>query len=96
MVATTVMVKVKQAHINDFIRACVMNHEHSICEPGNMRFDVLQSADDPTAFMLYEAYNSPLSAAAHKKTAHYAAWRDTVADWMAEPRKGIPYTGIKP
>jgi autoinducer 2-degrading protein len=35
-------------------------------------------------------------AAAHKQTPHYAQWRETVADWMAEPRQGVPYTGLYP
>jgi autoinducer 2-degrading protein len=46
--------------------------------------------------VLYEAYASAEDAAAHKGTAHYAAWRDRVADMMAEPRKGVPYAGLLP
>lgn len=96
MVVTSVLVHLKTEHVDDFIRATIKNHENSIKEKGNMRFDILQSSDDPTRFMLYEAYDSAESAAAHKKTAHYNAWRDAVADWMAEPRKGIAYKAIKP
>lgn len=96
MVVTSVLVHVKPQHIEDFIRDTIRNHENSIKEAGNMRFDVLQSTEDPTMFMLYEAYDSNESAAAHKKTSHYAVWREAVADWMAEPRKGIPYKSIKP
>jgi (4S)-4-hydroxy-5-phosphonooxypentane-2,3-dione isomerase len=96
MIVTTVMVHVKKEHIDDFLRETIKNHQESIKETGNRRFDVLQSPEDPTMFMLYEAYDSQESAAAHKKTAHYAQWKDMVADWMAEPRKGIPYKGIMP
>lgn len=96
MVVTTVMVNVKTEHIEDFINECKKNHSNSIKENGNKRFDILQNNDDPARFMLYEAYNSVEAAAAHKKTAHYEAWRDAVAPWMAEPRKGIPYTAICP
>lgn len=96
MIATTVTVRVKPEHVSAFIKATIKNHENSIFEPGNMRFDVLQSDDDPMAFMLYEAYDSPASAADHKKTRHYAEWRDTVAEFMAEPRKGIHFKSIKP
>jgi len=59
-------------------------------------FDVLQSEEDPARFMLYEAYQSKADALAHKKTAHYEVWRDTVAGWMAEPRRGITYQGVQP
>lgn len=96
MIVTIVHVHVKPEHVDDFIKASINNHQNSIKESGNRRFDVLQSPEDPTMFILYEAYDSPEAAAEHKKTAHYAAWRDTVADWMAEPRKGIPYKVIKP
>jgi autoinducer 2-degrading protein len=96
MHTTIVHVSVKPDHIHDFIEACRLNHEASIQEPGNRRFDVLQSADDPARFVLYEAYSDANEAAKHKETAHYLKWRDTVADWMAEPRQGIPYKGLYP
>jgi len=93
---TLVHVHVKPEHLEDFVEATRLNHEASVREPGNLRFDVLQSAEDPCRFVLYEAYASAEDAAAHKKTAHYARWRDAVADWMAEPRVGVPYKGLFP
>jgi len=96
MHVTLVEVHVKPEHISDFITATRRNHESSIQEPGNRRFDVLQSPDDPAHFLLYEAYAGSAEAAAHKQTPHYLTWRDTVADWMAEPRKGTPYNGLFP
>ncbi len=67
------------------------NHEGSVKEDGNLRFDVIQDIEDPTKFILYEAYTTAEAALAHKDTAHYLKWRDTVADMMAEPRNGVPY-----
>jgi len=96
MHVTLVHVTVRPEHIDDFIAATRRNHEASIREPGNRRFDVLQSPDDPARFVLYEAYRDAADAAAHKQTAHYLAWRDTVADWMAEPRRGVPFNGLLP
>lgn len=96
MQVTLVHVSVKPGHIDEFIEVTRRNHEASVQEPGNRRFDVLQSSDDPSQFVLYEAYASAEDAAAHKETAHYLAWRDAVADWMAEPRRGVPYTGLFP
>ena len=96
MQVTIVHVHVKDQHINAFIEACRINHEASIKENGNRRFDILQLADDPTRFVLSEAYANKEDATAHKQTAHYLTWRDTVADWMASPRQGIPYTGLFP
>lgn len=96
MHVTLVHVRVTAAHVNDFIEATRHNHEASVREPGNRRFDVLQAADDPARFVLYEAYASAADAAAHKETAHYRLWRDTVAAYMAEPRAGVAYRGLFP
>ena len=96
MHVTLVHVQVKPDRIDDFIAATGLNHKASILEPGNRRFDVLQSPENPGHFILYEAYASAEAAAAHKQTAHYLAWRDTVADWMAEPRQGVRYDGLFP
>jgi autoinducer 2-degrading protein len=96
MIATTVYVCVKPEYIGEFINATIRNHEYSTKENGNLRFDVLQSTDDPARFMLYEAYESEEQAAAHKQTAHYVQWRDAVAEMMAEPRRGVPYCAIRP
>ena len=60
--------------------------QQRVKEPGIARFDVLQSGDDPTRFVLVEAYRDVDAPARHKETAHYAAWRVAVEDMMAEPR----------
>ena len=96
MQVTCVHVQVKPEHVEDFVQASHRNHESSVREPGNLRFDVLQSRDDPTRFLLYEAYESDEAAAAHKTTPHYLAWRAAVEPWMAKPREGVSYTAIAP
>jgi autoinducer 2-degrading protein len=96
MHVTLVHVHVKPESVEAFIAASRANHEASTQEPGNRRFDVLQDPQDPTRFILYEAYSSAEAAAAHKQTAHYATWRDTVAEMMAEPRRGVPMKGLYP
>ncbi|MCK5149135.1 antibiotic biosynthesis monooxygenase [bacterium] len=96
MVVTNVHVYVKEDNVTDFIQASAENHRASVQEPGNLRFDVLQSADDFSKFLLYEAYETEEAAAAHKKTDHYLKWKDTVADWMAKPREGVKYTVLCP
>ena len=96
MHVTLVHLQVKPEHIEAFIQATRRNHEASTREPGNLRFDVLQRDDDPTRFVLYEAYQDAAAAAAHKQTDHYVVWRDTVGDWMAAPRRGELYEGLFP
>jgi (4S)-4-hydroxy-5-phosphonooxypentane-2,3-dione isomerase len=96
MHVTLVHVTVKPERVDDFIAAIKANHEGSVREPGNRRFDVLQNPVDPARFLLYEVYTSEADAAAHKQTPHYLAWRDAVAPMMAEPRTGVPWRGLFP
>ncbi|MGB9587881.1 MAG: antibiotic biosynthesis monooxygenase [Armatimonadota bacterium] len=94
MYVTLVYVHVKPQYVQDFALASLENARESRKEPGNLRFDVLQSTEDPSRFILYEAYETPEAAAAHKHTPHYLKWKEIVADWMAEPRQGVSYTGL--
>jgi autoinducer 2-degrading protein len=96
MIVNCVYVHVKTEMINSFINASIVNHCASVKEPGNLRFDFIQQADDPCRFLIYEAYESDEAAAAHKNTRHYQKWRDAVKDYMAEPRQGIKYNIIEP
>jgi autoinducer 2-degrading protein len=96
MKAACVMLEVKPDRIDDFIAATAKNHGASLKEPGCLRFDLLQSADDPAKFMLYEVFESEGASKAHKQTPHYFEWRDAAEHLLAAPRKGIPYVPILP
>jgi (4S)-4-hydroxy-5-phosphonooxypentane-2,3-dione isomerase len=96
MIVTLVHVYVLPQHIDDFIAITRKNHEASVQEHGNFRFDVLQDSNDPEKFILYEAYETESAALAHKSTGHYVAWRDTVAPWMARPREGQKHNLLFP
>ena len=96
MLVVHVHARVKAEFVNAFREACVENARESVKEPGITRFDVIQEADDPSRFVLVEAYRTPQAPAAHKDTAHYAVWRDKVAPMMAEPRSSVKYSNIFP
>lgn len=96
MIVTFVHVWVKEEYIEDFIKASVSNHNESVKEQGNLRFDLLQDAGNPSKFVLYEAYESDEASAAHKTTPHYLKWKETVADWMAKPREGVKHSILCP
>ena len=91
-----VHVNVKPEFIEAFQQASIENASNSVKEAGIARFDVIQQTEEPTKFILVEVYKTPEAPAAHKETAHYVRWRDTVADMMAEPRQGIKYMNIFP
>lgn len=96
MLIVHVHVRVKPDAVAAFLAATLDNARLSLLEPGIARFDVVQDQDDPTRFVLVEAYRSPDAPAAHKATAHYLRWRDTVEPLMAEPRRSTRYSPLFP
>lgn len=96
MLIVLVHVRVIASSVEAFKAATEMNAAASRMEPGVARFDVIQQMDDPARFVLVEVYRSDEAAVAHKETAHYKTWRDTVAPMMAEPRNGIKYFNVDP
>ena len=96
MLIVHVHVKVKPECIDAFKQATIENARHSVQEAGIARFDVVQQFDDPTQFVLVEVYRTVEATAAHKATAHYAAWRDKMESLMAEPRYSVKFTNVFP
>jgi len=94
MYVVSVTVHVKPDQVDSFIEATLDNARNSRGERGNVRFDVLRCEDDPTRFLLYEAYLSKDDFAKHQQTEHYLRWKETVADWMAQPREGVKHHSI--
>ena len=96
LIVVHVHAHVKPDAIEAFRTASIENSRESLKEPGVARFDVVQSTEDPTRFVLVEVYRTAEAPAAHKATAHYARWRDAVADLMAEPRMAARYVNVAP
>lgn len=96
MLVVHVQVQVKAECVEAFKAATMENARQSVREPGIARFDVLQQTDDPTRFVLVEAYRSVEATAAHKETKHYQVWRDTVASMMAVPRSSVKFANVFP
>lgn len=96
MLIVHVHVQVKPDRVEAFKAASLANARLSVLEPGIARFDVIQQTDDPTRFVLVEVYRTEDAPAAHKATAHYATWRDAVADMMAAPRQSTKFHNVFP
>ncbi len=94
--AVLIYVHVLPDQVEAFRAASLANATASVREPGCVRFDVAQETADPTRFVLVEVYRGQEGAAAHKQTAHYQTWRDTVAPMMAEPRTSRAYATVTP
>jgi (4S)-4-hydroxy-5-phosphonooxypentane-2,3-dione isomerase len=93
MLIVHVHVHVKAGFEEAFKRESLANARASRKEAGVAHFDVLQQ-EDPARFVLVEIYRDAAAAAAHKETAHYAAWRDAVASMMAEPRHSLKLKAV--
>jgi (4S)-4-hydroxy-5-phosphonooxypentane-2,3-dione isomerase len=91
MYVVVVNISIKPANVEQFMASSLDNARHTRQEPGNLRFDVLRSQEDPSRFMLYEVYYKPEDHARHHQTEHYLRWKSAVADWMSEPRQAVKY-----
>jgi quinol monooxygenase YgiN len=96
MFVVHVHVHVKPECVEAFQQATVANALESRREPGVARFDCLQQQEDPTRFVLVEAYRDADAPAQHKQTRHYQVWRDAVAPMMAEPRASVKFVPVPP
>ncbi len=96
MLVVHVHVRVKPECVEAFKAATTENARQSLREPGVARFDVVQQTDDPTRFVLVEAYRTVEAPAAHKQTRHYQVWRETAEPLLAEPRFSVKFENVFP
>ena len=96
MLVVHVHVRIRPGQAEEFLAATLINARASLGEPGVLRFDVLQDQADPEHVVLVEVYRDDDASAAHKLTSHYAAWRDAVAEMMAEPRQSTRFSAVFP
>jgi autoinducer 2-degrading protein len=89
-------IKIKPERTEEFKAVTRLNHEGSVQEPGCLRFDVLQDAEDPTHFCLYEVYKDQAAVEAHRQSAHFAKWRDAAEGMMQQPRTRVFYNSVFP
>ena len=96
MFVVHINIKIKPEYIEEFKQLCVENAKNSVKEPGIKRFDVLQNFDDPTLFVLVEAYLDESGVAHHKQTTHYNKWRSEAERMIVGERTRTRYTPIWP
>ena len=75
MFAIWVSVHVKPDRRDEFLAAIEEDSRGSReDEPGCLRFDVLEAADDANHFFFYEVYRDEAALAAHRAAPHYQVW----------------------
>jgi autoinducer 2-degrading protein len=85
MLAIWVKVRIKPEERQRFLHAIevdALGSERD--EPGCLRFNVLQDAQDANVYYFYEIYRDEAALEAHRGAPHYAVWR-AAADALAAP-----------
>jgi (4S)-4-hydroxy-5-phosphonooxypentane-2,3-dione isomerase len=82
--------------LDAFLQATEANASASRDEPGILRFDLLTDRADPAHHVLVEIYRDEAAAAAHRETAHYQIWRDTVEPMMVRQRVRTSFVNASP
>jgi autoinducer 2-degrading protein len=85
---------IKPENINDVLATTRDYVSQTRQESGNVRYDVLQSDEDPTCFVIYEAYKLKEDFIVHRDTFHSLNWKEQIESWMARPRQRIRCNSI--
>ena len=89
MLAIWVKVKIKPGQRQKFLHAIEVDALGSEKdEPGCLRFNVLQDAQDENVYYFYEVYRDQAALEAHRAMPHYAVWRAAV-DTLDGPTEAI-------
>lgn len=96
MFVVHIYVQVKPEYIEEFKKISIENARSSVKEPAIARFDVIQQSDDPTRFVLVEAYLDESGVAKHKQTTHYNKWRETAEKMIVGERTRTRFEPVWP
>ena len=89
MLIRLIEAQVKPEMRERFLEAIRDDSEHSVRdEPGCLRFDVLQDAEDENKFYYYEVYRDEASLAAHRQTPHFARYAAASPELLVQPTVG--------
>lgn len=96
MVVQLVHLRIKAEHLDAFKKVTLDNTHNSRLEPGIVQFALIQQQDDPTKFIILEAFKDEAAIEAHRQTPHYRRWKEAVPDMLAEDRYAIKANSVDP
>ena len=73
--------KVLPEHLDEYLSNVKRHAENSAGEPGCVRYEVLQDADNPTTVCLFEVFHDETALDVHHAAPHYQWWIDISARW---------------
>ncbi len=78
-------IQIKDGFKDQYIAGMVENARGAVNdEPGCLRFDVVQDADDDNRIWLYEVYTDESAFQAHTQAPHFIKFREASADWREQ------------
>ncbi|MEJ5223846.1 MAG: putative quinol monooxygenase [Anaerolineales bacterium] len=89
--AQIVHLDVQPDKLAEFLSEAAANARASRLEPGVLQFDLLQHAEMPTKFMLYEIYTDAAALEAHRATPHFARWLERGVPLLTGERVRVLY-----
>ncbi len=68
-------------HLPAYLENVKLHARNSASEPGCIRYEVLQDADDPSIICLYEVFENEAAFEAHQAAEHYKWWMELSRGW---------------
>ncbi|HET8993542.1 MAG TPA: putative quinol monooxygenase [Rhodococcus sp. (in: high G+C Gram-positive bacteria)] len=84
MIFIVVKFKVRSEHQDEWLETTKAFTEATRAEPGNLWFDWSRSVDDPSEFVLVEAFRDGDAGAAHVGSEHFEKGLDAMRPALAE------------
>lgn len=82
-------IQIKEGYKAQFIEAVVEDARSSERnEPGCLRFNVIQDADDPNRVWVYEVYKDEAAFQAHTQAPHFLKFREATQEWRVQGIQG--------
>ena len=89
MYVIIVPIQIEQGHRDDFLEALMVDAKGANeAEPGCLRCDAIQDADDDHRIWLYEVYKDESAFQEHLKAPHFAVFKEAADKWRIEGIQG--------
>ncbi len=89
-------IHIKPEHVDEFLAITAPFAGESLRESGLVSFALLQQANDPARFSMFDVYHDDQAYEEHLKSAHYLVWMNSITPTLAEPMRPHPYMPIFP
>ena len=84
MIFIVVKNPVRPEHADDWPSLVQEFTDATRAEPGNLSFDWYRSPDDPTVWLLVEAFHDAAAGQAHVESAHFQAAMARLPTWLSD------------